>query len=74
MGFDIKPLDLYATSASFYISDGNRKTKLQRHSKSYQSQFGAVMTLCVQTMCLAYLTNMIVRMYTLEDDNYNALA
>ena len=67
----LKAFDLFDTNTSFFINDGKR-TSHQRNQKSYQSQCGAVLSIIVQTLCAAYLVNLTVRMYNLDDDSYQA--
>jgi hypothetical protein len=67
----LKAFDLFATDTSFFISDGKRSGP-QRWQKSFQSQCGAVVSITVQCLVFAYLCNLIVRMYSLDDDSYQA--
>lgn len=67
----LKAFDLFDTNTSFFINDGKR-TSPQRYQKSFQSQCGAVLSILVQIMCTAYLCNLTVRMYSLDDDSYQA--
>lgn len=70
---NISSYDIYASGTSFYLNQGDRKRRPQRHQKSYQSQCGAVFSMIVISLCFGYLVNMIIRMYALEDDDYKSV-
>jgi hypothetical protein len=68
----LRAFDMYADNPSFFVHDGDRRGP-QRNQKRYQSLFGAFFYLIVCALAFSYVVHLIVRMYSLDDDDYKSL-
>ena len=67
---NMREADMFSTPISLNMKRGRGKKKA--YHNSYSSNLGIFTTFLCQTLCLSYLIYMILRMYSLEDDQYGA--
>jgi hypothetical protein len=69
----LKKYDMFGSPARLNISKRQRNGSTD-YVNEYQSAFGLFMTVIAQSICLAYLFYLIIRMYLLVDDDYRSLS
>ena len=67
----LKKFDQFGSPIVLNISKKKKGQTLYR--PEYQSTFGLALTFLAQTICMAYLIYLVVRMYMLEDDDYKSM-
>ena len=69
----LKQLDFFSSPITLGISTRNSKTGEVKYHSVYRSLFGFSLTLLSQVVCLVFLAYQVIRMYSLEDDDYKSL-